>query len=357
MDSASCTHPQQLPPPPSPSPTWAEVAGGGQRGRGVCDRGQPPPVSSHSTPARPAYVSTPPVPSAHTQFMAWLSCRRAGIPARLVLETDGTAEEFSFWCRPPTNGDGPPAKKRRRRRRRRQADGRRVSCGGRVPPPSAGATAGASASGPEADVPHGGSNVSPAFPSPPAGSPPAKRPRTRAAARAGRSQGLPKPEISRAATTGSPPLDLSLCSPVAREPEDTHPPGNAELGPLVIQDDSSILEVAVSGGLDHTGPHTIEDATEGNEDHTSAVEAPCERCNGCEADFEEDLWRDGRRLNTRDPPWERVFHRNGKICRFCRRNPEIQGGDGSCLQCRDLTTFQLIVKYTERIYYKYHKQY
>ena len=60
-----------------------------------------PPVTTSSTPAHPShtYTSSPPLlpPSAYTQYMAWVHCRRDGIPARLVLETDGKTEDICLW--------------------------------------------------------------------------------------------------------------------------------------------------------------------------------------------------------------------------------------------------------------------
>ena len=124
-----------------------------------------------------------------------------------------------------------------------------------------------------------------------------------------------------------------------------------------LHDNFFTSAAAEAGGPELTGPQPIEDVTAEDGGRALAAGAPCQRCNGCEADFEEDLWMDGRRLNTHDPPWEPVFNRNGKYCRFSRRNPEIPGGDGSCVLCKDLTTFQLIVKHAECICYRYRKQY
>jgi len=186
MGPSSCTHPQQ-PSPPSPLPTWAEVARGGQERGGAHARGQVPPSGTHSTPARPAHASPPPshLPSSHTQFMAWLSCRRAGIPARLILETDGVAEEISFWFRPSQNGDRSAAPsqhppRRGRTKRRRRAKRRRVNRFGQASlTPSSQvcpvATAVAPATFPEVTAPPAESRNM----SPPAKFPPAKRPRTR----------------------------------------------------------------------------------------------------------------------------------------------------------------------------------
>ena len=111
-------------------------------------RGQPPPsaqqpAANSSTPTHPPGPtnsgSTPfSPPSAYSQYMAWVSCRREGIPARLVLETDGASEEICFWFRRSADGGGyasrdaahppPHTGKRRReraRRRRRREERRR----------------------------------------------------------------------------------------------------------------------------------------------------------------------------------------------------------------------------------------
>jgi hypothetical protein len=113
MFNSSCTcrpsQPATPPPPPSASTTWAEVArGGSSRGVGTSSdqtRAKPPAAysSSNNSSARPiiTYADTSsaplPLPSAHTQYLAWVACRRDGVPARLVLETDGATEEVSLW--------------------------------------------------------------------------------------------------------------------------------------------------------------------------------------------------------------------------------------------------------------------
>ena len=197
-------------PPPSPpsntsptSPTWAEVARGEQEGRS-----HPPPSGgssvTHSTPAPPRRVRTSPTPapSAHTQFEAWLRCREEGHPAKLVLETDGVSEEVNLWFRRPTASTvhtacdkGTPSQRRRirpereRRRRRLRAE-RRKAARYNLPPTSVEATARTA----NVPVPQAECLGDPA---PSAGSPPAKRPRTRAAARSGCRLDLPTPEKSR----------------------------------------------------------------------------------------------------------------------------------------------------------------
>ena len=127
------------PPPPSPLPTWAKVArGGSSRGETGDQTRARPPTAYSSTPTHPAHSNTytgspqPPLhpPCAHSQYLAWVRCRRAGIPARLVLETDGCTEDVTLWFRPSAVGGGEPVStdtqahalhsgKRRRERARR----------------------------------------------------------------------------------------------------------------------------------------------------------------------------------------------------------------------------------------------
>ena len=126
----------------------------------------------------------------------WLLCRREGILAKLVLETDGDSEEVSLWFR-------------------------RAPCAPTQPPPTA-AGAETWAKETEEKTGSGGAKTAPAsvetavvaataceiVVSPPSGSPLAKRPR--AAAREGRRQDLPTPEISRASGEASPcALDIN----------------------------------------------------------------------------------------------------------------------------------------------------
>jgi len=126
---------QQPPPPPPPSPTWAEILRGGssrgERQRSDHTQAQPTAAASNSTPAghTQTYTDTGsnplPPPSAHSQYLAWVCCRREGIPARLVLETDGVIEDVCLWFRPfavgatDVNAHTPPSGKRRRERARR----------------------------------------------------------------------------------------------------------------------------------------------------------------------------------------------------------------------------------------------
>ena len=146
---------QHATPPPPPSPTWAEVARGGSSRGESSDQthAQPPAADCNSTPARPIYTSIGsiplPLPSTHSQYLAWVSCRREGLPARLVLETDGHTEEVCLWFRPAVNSNinggcsaadiathKPPSGKRRRehaRRRRRREERRREAEENRSP--------------------------------------------------------------------------------------------------------------------------------------------------------------------------------------------------------------------------------
>ena len=164
MGPSSCN---QLPPPrtlPPTSPSWAEVAGGG----GV---------------------------SATSQFEAWLRCRQEGWPAKLVLETDGDSEEVCLWFRRTACVPTEAAPQRRRRRRRPGRDKirrQRRAERGRTDQSSA---------PPTMVVVTEARNIGPAPPavsmevsSPQCGSPPAKRPRTRAAARAGCQTDAPTPK-------------------------------------------------------------------------------------------------------------------------------------------------------------------
>jgi hypothetical protein len=89
---------------PPPSPSWAEVAGGGLEER----RGQQLPAvqGSRATVSRHAPCTSP--PSAASQFEAWLHCKEMGIPAKLVLETDRGSEEVSLWFRRSTHAPSEP---------------------------------------------------------------------------------------------------------------------------------------------------------------------------------------------------------------------------------------------------------
>jgi len=179
MGPSSCN---QLPPRralPPPSPSWAEVAGGG----GV---------------------------SATSQFEAWLRCRQEGCPAKLVLETDGDSEEVCLWFRRTACAPTEAAPQRRRRRRRpgrdkirRQRRAERGRTDRSSTPPTMGVVTEARDIGPAPPA------VSMEVSSPQCGSPPAKRPRTRAAARAGGQTDAPTPEKSRAARVAN-PCDLNL---------------------------------------------------------------------------------------------------------------------------------------------------
>jgi len=183
---------QTLPPP---SPTWAEVAGGG------VERSGRPAVRAASRAFSSRHAPRTAPPSATTQFESWLLCRRDGIPAKLVLETDGESEEVTLWFRrAPCAPTQPPPPRRRRQRPRRNRERRKREAEGQktAPAPAAAETAVVAAAASEIGA------------SPPSGSPPAKRPRTRAAAREGGRQDLPTPEISRASGEASPcALDIS----------------------------------------------------------------------------------------------------------------------------------------------------
>ena len=155
-------------------------------------------ASGYSTPAAPPpptqhTPSTSTSPNATSQFEAWLRCRKEGVPARLVLETDGVSEEVCLWvrrtARAPTEAT-PPRRRRRRpgrdkERRQRRAERERAARSN-APPAPAEVAAGAAPS-----------TADPVDLSPPAKSPPAKRPRTRAAARGGGRPDPPTPESAR----------------------------------------------------------------------------------------------------------------------------------------------------------------
>ena len=121
-------------PPPSP-PSWAEMV---RRGT-TLPLGQPP---SH-TPPGPASRYPPPL-SAHI-LQLYKDCVARGIWAKLVFETRGGGEEYSFFCSPQPRATAattaarsshrqgrkkrPPNKRRRERaRRRREAWIERRNC-------------------------------------------------------------------------------------------------------------------------------------------------------------------------------------------------------------------------------------
>jgi hypothetical protein len=60
-----------------------------------------------------------------------------------------------------------------------------------------------------------------------------------------------------------------------------------------------------------------------------------------EPDFHNVLLVDGARLNTRDPPWQRVFPKFRGRCRFCDRKCEPDDV-GQCKTCEPKTIFQLV---------------
>jgi hypothetical protein len=276
----------------------------------------PPPPTQHT-------LSTSTSPNATSQFEAWLRCRKEGVPARLVLETDGVSEEVCLWvrrtARAPTEAT-PPRRRRRRpgrdkERRQRRAERERAARSN-APPAPAEVAAGAAPS-----------TADPVDLSPPAKSPPAKRPRTRAAARGGGRPDPPTPELSRAAGIASPcALNASIGEELHADREeqpDSPPPPS-----LHIRD----------------------------EDGDKMATADAEPTNSSfDDDFEDEEWEDGRRLNTRNPPWDEVFPAYSKRCRFCRKRPPEPGGDGDCLECGEHSTFQLIKKYAPR--WRYPKEY
>jgi len=115
----------------------------------------------------------------------------------------------------------PPPRRRRQRprrnreRRKREAEGQKTA-----PAPAAAETAVVAAAASEIGA------------SPPSGSPPAKRPRTRAAAREGERQGLPTPEISRASGGASPrELDISYGEEVYGRMDSSPPPSTPPTPP------------------------------------------------------------------------------------------------------------------------------
>jgi len=120
MYTQSSTQQRATPPPhPSPSPTWAEAARGGSSTGEYGDH----------TRVGPPF----PPPCAHSQY-GMVHCRRGGLPAKRVLETDGITEEFSLWFRTTAAGDATTqahahhSGKRRReqaRRARRRVERRR----------------------------------------------------------------------------------------------------------------------------------------------------------------------------------------------------------------------------------------
>jgi hypothetical protein len=347
-----------------PSPTWAEVAREGSSGGET--RAKPPVFNS--TPARTIYSNTPAgsgashLPSAHSQFLAWECCRRRGIPARLVLDTDGATEEVSFWFRSGANVGGPTnvathvapthvasgKRRRERARRRRRREERRREAEGNLPPPGT----------PKAGVGTGAACTPPAPPreSSPTPSestrvPASALPTMRARCHKARPLVLKKAKAALAASRASQraaTLAKRRGAAVSRQsassestPEKLR--GAGEDNNLNITDAAGGASVAPS--LDQT-PEVTEEL---------CARRKCARCSECEPDFEEEYWRDGRRFNTRSPPWDLVFPEFGKCCRFCRADYALADGDGSCSSCHKLTTLQLIMKHAA--IYKYRKEY
>ena len=180
--------------------------------------------------------------------------------------------------------------------------------------------------------------------SPPAGTPPAKRPRTRAAARAGGQPDPPTPEKSRIAGVEFPcVLNLSvgaeLCSD--RDVPPVSPPPASPTTPLDAKD---TLEAGHSDA-------SLADAVDTTQ-HLSSSSL-------VESDYNEELWENGIWLNTRRPPWQSVFPPRGpKYCRFCTGEPmpnqDKDDNDFVCADCNELSTFQLVVKHAPR--WRYHNR-
>ena len=132
---------------------------GGTRGQPTLSAQEP--TASSSTPARPhSRIGSLPPPNAFTQYMMWARCRREGIPARLVLDTDGVTEEICLWFRlsAASNIGGGAAdnvadpkqtgkRRRERARRRRRQEGERGHSPTAMPTPGV-ATGAATASFP-----------------------------------------------------------------------------------------------------------------------------------------------------------------------------------------------------------------
>ena len=92
-------------------------------------------------------------------------------------------------------------------------------------------------------------------------------------------------------------------------------------------------------------------------DSDSSESGIAHRTDETEADYHEDVWEDGRRLNTREPNWENVFPFAGVgFCRFCHGkampDPVVEDTrEYECEGCFKLTTLQLIVKHAIRSLY------
>jgi hypothetical protein len=76
----------------------------------------------------------------------------------------------------------------------------------------------------------------------------------------------------------------------------------------------------------------------------------CDCSFDCEDDFHDELWEDGVRLNTLDPPWQRIFYECPGYCRFCKEPMDEREDDdiGECLKCEQLSTFECVKKFAPR---------
>jgi len=348
MDSNCSTRGQLLnPSPPLPSPSWAE------RVRGVANRGETrakPPVNN-STPTRTIFSSTPAgagassLPSAHSQFLAWENCRRRGVPARLVLDTDGVTEEVSLWFRAGANVGGSTAashaaaahvvsgkRRRERARRRRRREERRREAEENLLPPGP-PTAGGNTEAP--DTP----------PAPPREPSPSIVSTVRARGYKARPLVVKRAKAALAASRASQRAAAlakrrgaaaSQLSDTSQSPEKLRESG----GDITLNITDAEGADGVGPSLDQT-PEDIIDPTQ----QASAVTS--------EPDYNEELWENGICLNTRRPPWQGVFPPRGpKFCRFCEGvpmpNQDPDDKDFVCVDCNKLSTFQLVVKYAPR---------
>ena len=252
-------------------------------------------------------------------------------------------EEITFWCRPSTASNSTvagtkqakrvkSARRKGRDKKRRQAwrDRRKSRTAAATVISDAAGAAPSSAIASSLSAP-GSSHVS---------EPPAKRPKRSAAFNANRHlKGstqrslFPSPEQNRGGEGGKTAdceANISVDEAQERVEEPVLlPPQSPQL--LDLPCDSPAPEGEEIASLDQT----LEE--------------------GFDADFDEEVWEDGRRLNTCNPPWTSVFPVNSKRCRFCRRLPPEPDGDGDCLECDKYTTFQLVKKYAPRS--RYPKEY
>jgi len=99
--------------------------------------------------------------------------------------------------------------------------------------------------------------------------------------------------------------------------------------------------------------HSIPDGDPG--DSSDSSESGIEyRTAITEADHLQEVWENGRCLNTQDPFWTKVFPYVGNdYCRFCHKTPMKEPvventREYECVDCFKLTTLQLIVKHAIR---------